>query len=310
MSKQYILLGSAINAHSADIFSLAVTNKHLLSASGSPALKVHAIQDTEFPLVQSIDGAHPLGCHHVVTDGSGTRAVSAGFAGDLKVWSCVDGHWSADKAATANLASARVWAIALSYDGMYLAGVSSNGNIGVWDLDSGEQIRNHETKNSFGTCIDLSPDGRLIASGHENGSVYVFSTESGRMPYSVTGLVKPVRAVAFSPGSRILAAAGNSKVILLYDTASGEQIGTLSGHEAWVVSLSWSFTGEYLLSSSFDGKVKVWNIETKACVSTQAQNDQVVWSTKWFVKSVNGKSDAFAMAGADKNILFYREASG
>lgn len=62
--------------------------------------------------------------------------------------------------------------------------------------------------------------------------------------------MKPVRAVAFSPGGKILAAAGDSKVIVLYDTSSGEQIANLSGHSAWVLSISWSTTGEYLLSRS------------------------------------------------------------
>lgn len=37
-------------------------------------------------------------------------------------------------------------------------------------------------------------------------------------------------------------------MIVLYDTSSGEQIANLSGHSAWVLSLSWSHTGEYLLS--------------------------------------------------------------
>lgn len=62
------------------------------------------------------------------------------------------------------------------------------------------------------------------------------------------GLVKPVRTVAFSPGGKLLAAAGDSKVIVLYDTSSGEQVANLSGHSAWILSLDWSHTGEYLLS--------------------------------------------------------------
>jgi len=64
----------------------------------------------------------------------------------------------------------------------------------------------------------------------------------------IPGLVKPVRSVAFSPGGKILAAAGDSKVIVLYDTSSGLQIANLSGHTAWILSLSWSDSGEYLLS--------------------------------------------------------------
>ena len=57
-----------------------------------------------------------------------------------------------------------------------------------------------------------------------------------------------MRAVAFSPGGRLLAAAGDSRVIALYDVCSGDQVATLKGHGAWIFSLDWSDTGEYLLS--------------------------------------------------------------
>ena len=57
-----------------------------------------------------------------------------------------------------------------------------------------------------------------------------------------------MRAVAFSPGGRLLAAAGDSRVIHLYDVSSGEHITSLLGHKAWIFSLDWNDTGEYLLS--------------------------------------------------------------
>ena len=62
------------------------------------------------------------------------------------------------------------------------------------------------------------------------------------------GLIKPVRAVSFSPGGKLLAAAGDSKVIALFDALSGEQVANLTGHMAWILSLDWNDTGEYLLS--------------------------------------------------------------
>ena len=37
-------------------------------------------------------------------------------------------------------------------------------------------------------------------------------------------------------------------IIVLYDYASGEQVAILSGHGAWITSLHWSHTGEFLLS--------------------------------------------------------------
>lgn len=62
------------------------------------------------------------------------------------------------------------------------------------------------------------------------------------------GLIKPIRALAFSPGCRLLAAAGDARTIALYDVASGEQVANLPGHAAWIMSLDWNDTGEYLLT--------------------------------------------------------------
>lgn len=64
----------------------------------------------------------------------------------------------------------------------------------------------------------------------------------------LVALVKPVRAVSFSPGGKLLAAAGDSKTIALYDACSGEQVALFTGHGAWILSLDWNDTGEYLLS--------------------------------------------------------------
>lgn len=307
MSKQYLSWGSADKAHPIDIFSLAVTTTQVLSASGASSIKIHSTTGPDFALVQSLEEAHKIGCHHIVTDAKGSRAVSIGFGGDIKIWLYHDGNWSEDH--TTSVGSADVWAIALSEDGRHLAGVTQSGHIKVWDLSAGgEEIRDYEAKGSFGTCLDLSSDGRFIASGHENGGVYIFSTETGRMPFSLSGLVKSVRAVAFSPGGKLLAAAGDSKIIVLYDTSSGEQVANLSGHSAWIMSLAWSHTGEYLLSGSFDGKVKVWSIDTRTCVATHSETEKCVWSVKWLPKI--GKTEGFATAGANRSIAFYREATG
>lgn len=117
-----------------------------------------------------------------------------------------------------------------------------------------------------------------------------------------------MRAVTFSPMGRLLAAAGDSSVIALYDVSSGDQVATLMGHGAWIFSLDWSDTGEYLLSGAFDGKVKVWSIERRTCVATHMETEKILWSVKWLPKT--GKNEGFATAGANRSICFYREATG
>jgi len=63
-----------------------------------------------------------------------------------------------------------------------------------------------------------------------------------------------------------------------------------------------------LFDRAFDGKAKVWAVETRQCVATQTESDKTLWSVKWLPKI--GRNEMFAVAGANRSISFYREASG
>ncbi|KAK0639071.1 putative antiviral protein [Cercophora newfieldiana] len=329
MSKQYLTTHTVDQAHPTEIFSLAPTPHGLLSASGSSTLRFHSTSEPSFPLQQSIPNAHKLGCHHVATarGGIGNVAASVGFGGEIKIWrrkedgSGWDSWW---EVAPTRTNGGDVWAIALSADENYLACTTSDGRIHVWDLASRERIQTYETGSStgggsFAMAVDLSQNGKLTASGHESGAVYVFNNDAGRMAYSLSGLAKPVRAVAFSPGCKRLAAAGNAGVIAIYDMEHGEHVGNLSAptsRPAWITSLDWNETGEYLLSGSLDGKVKVWDVARGACVATHSETEDAIWSVRWLPKSERvlapgmGKGEMFCAAGASRSLSFYREATG
>jgi len=133
----------------------------------------------------------------------------------------------------------------------------------------------------------------------------------------LTGLGKAIRAVAFSPLSKLLAAAGDAGIIALYDMDHGEHVQNLSvgpGATSWITSLDFSDSGEYLLSGSMDGKVRVWSIERRACVATHAETDKTLWCVRWLPKSSRAgdvmRGESFCTAGANRSISFYREATG
>jgi superkiller protein 8 len=187
-------------AHITDIFCLAATSTALLSASGSSTIHVHATNQSSFPLVQSLSGAHKLGCHHLAVSRNGKIAASVGFGGDVKIWKVSDSgssDWESFGELDANKGkggAGELWAIALSEDGQYLASTTYDGRINVWDLFSGDRgatLREYETgsagSGSFGLCVDLSRDGKYTASGHQSGAVYVFNNDTGRLQYSLPG---------------------------------------------------------------------------------------------------------------------------
>lgn len=167
--------------HQTDIFSLATTPCHLLSASGCSSIHVHSTADPTYPLTQTLTQAHKLGVHHLVTSSNGRVAASVGFAGDVKLWSCQDGRWSERRQivgaaiysefsftmvqflrrsgliqAIDGSGAGEIWAIALSADGQYLAATTFNGCINIWDeLADGRKIRQYETRGCFGMSIDM-----------------------------------------------------------------------------------------------------------------------------------------------------------
>lgn len=61
--------------------------------------------------------------------------------------------------------------------------------------------------------------------------------------------------------------------------------------------------------SAFDGKVKVWSVNTKTCVATHSETDKALYSVKWVPKAL-GVPEGFVTAGANCRISFYREATG
>ncbi|KAG9621456.1 WD40 repeat-like protein, partial [Aureobasidium melanogenum] len=300
-SKQYLQTHTIPDASPADIYSVATTSSQLITASGSSSLHVYSTAPTNdennpYPLVQTLQDAHKLGAHHIAVSANGKTAASAGFGGELKVWSIDDesSQWAlkgsiVDDSKTAQAKNAgELWAVALSEDGQFLAATTFDGRINVWDLNtlspSGEgatKLREYETKGSFGMSVALSADGEFTASGHANGAVYLFNNTTGRLAHSLQGLVKPVRTVAFSPASKFLAAAGDAKIIALYDVKNGEQVANLTGSQSWVMSLDWSTSGENLLSGAYDGKAKVWSVERRECVATQTESDKTLWAVKW-----------------------------
>lgn len=183
-------------AHITDIFAITTTPKAVLSGSGSSSLLVHDTTDPSFPLKQSISDAHKLGCHHLCSSRNGLVVASAGFGGEVKIWTVdkATGEWSLkSEIAGSSGKPGETWALALSEDGSYLATTTNDGRINVWDISNEKlpKIQEYETgspgSGSFGLCVDLSRNGKFTASGHQNGSIYIFNNDTGRIQFSLSG---------------------------------------------------------------------------------------------------------------------------
>ena len=152
-----------------------------------------------------------------------------------------------------------------STDGSFLASGSRNTDFWLWSLDPPQGVMKILDVPNGVVSAAVSPDASLVAFsyGSEEGiPIRVLDVSSARTLALITDGENgklAAESLAFSPDSRILAASdGNS--IYLFSRDTWKVVAVLSGHLYGVKRLVFSQDGENLISSSFDGTIRVWGI--------------------------------------------------
>jgi len=178
--------------------------------------------------------------------------------------------------------TATVHAVAFSADGQRLATASYDGQVGIFEVTSGERqawLKAHE-----GTVqsVQFSPDGKqILTSGYEDMTLRLWNLTT--TPPSPAR--EPLRSqdellwASFSPDNRYAAAVGRDAVVTLYPLTSIATPLRLVGHENTVLRAIFSPDSRQLATVSGDMTVKVWDLDSqKALFSlrlpTQMINNQ------------------------------------
>lgn len=127
-------------------------------------------------------------------------------------------------------------------------------------------------------CVVYNRTGDLIITGSDDRLVKIWSSRTGLLLRSCRGHLQEVSDLTVSHDNKVLASASVDGAIRLWNIdmdamgsdAFGSLIGTLTGHTCLVSSLNFSPVRDHeLLSSSFDGTCRVWNITDGSYVSME-----------------------------------------
>jgi WD40 repeat protein len=157
-------------------------------------------------------------------------------------------------------------------DGL-LASASLDTTVRVWDAASGVCLRVLEGHSGPVKRLAALDDGRLASSSWDQ-TVRVWDAASGVCPRVLTGHTSRVNCLTAIGGGRLASAANNE--VRVWDATSGKSV-ELSGHRGWVRSLT-ALGSEMLASASDDKTVRVWNVESGACVQLLAEHTDRVRS--------------------------------
>ena len=179
--------------------------------------------------------------------------------------------------------------VAFSPDSKILASGSEDGNLYLWDVETGRKLKTltEDAKNIF--SVAFSSDRKTLASGNAGNTIRLWDIATGEKLKTLIGHTNWVFSVAFSPDGQTLASGSWDHTIRLWDTATGQQMKVLTGHTLTVWSVAFSPDGLTLASGSQDKTIRLWNIATGAHIATLTGHTAPV-------KSVAFSSDGVTLA--------------
>jgi WD40 repeat protein len=239
-----------------------------VSGGGDETIKLWDVQAGK--LHRSFSGADRIEVLAFSPDGR--KVLTNGFAGP-KLWGILtDKGLPTSFAGAVSDAAFSHRCAALSPDGLMGVSGGSFGQLILWDVTTGKQLRKFNTKehDDF-IAVAFSPDGKKVLSGsaqwlsgfdsHVFGqTLKLWDVATGDELRSFGNFIQPVESVAISPDGALALTGSADTPLRLWNIATGEEVHHFEGHSDTVWSVAFSPDGRFALSGSADKTLKLWDV--------------------------------------------------
>lgn len=149
----------------------------------------------------------------------------------------------------------------ISPDGNLIASALDDGTVQVWNALDGSLKYTVSGFASRIPSIAFSPDGGEMAASSDDGFIVTWNLGNGELlnTYEVPTGEYPEKIV-YSPNGEIIAVSTYDGNIVLLNAKDGRQIKTLEGHSDQITGLLFTSDGNILISSSYDGTIRLWGV--------------------------------------------------
>lgn len=170
-----------------------------------------------------------------------------------------------------------------SNDGKLVVTASDDGTAIVWSARTGERLQTYigHTDDIMYACF--SPDDKQLLTSSFDGTAAIWDVASGRRLFVMRSKTSSaaMNYASYSPDGVLVATSGWDNTVRIWNAYNGEPIKALNGHADVVCSSFFHPRGDKIISTSRDGSVIVWDIQTAKAVKTftlPASSDWAVWN--------------------------------
>ena len=200
----------------------------------------------------------------------------------------------------------KVFTLAYSPDGRWLASGGDDNAVRLWDISSQSEIRHLEAHVNWIKVVAFSPDGQLLVSGSMDGTLKLWDASFG-IKLTSRKQDDRVEAVAFSSDGKALASSGNIDGFIDLWAVSGRNlrhVNRITEHRSIVSSVAFSPDNRLLASAGDDDTVRLWNAVDGSAISILTGHRKDVTSVAF---SPDGKT--IASGSKDNTVKFWNVSS-
>ncbi|KAF3090554.1 WD domain protein [Orbilia oligospora] len=180
-----------------------------------------------------------------------------------------------------------VSSVKFSPDGKWIASVSADKSLRVWDSRTGELEQIFEAHTAGISDVAWSPDSKTLATGSDDKTIRLWELKSGRMIRILKGHHNYVYCLNFNPQGNMIVSGSYDEAVRIWDIRSGNCQKTLPAHQDPVSGVDFIRDGTMIVSCSHDKLIRIWDTNTGQCLKTLVEEELPPVSCVRF--SPNGK---------------------
>lgn len=183
-------------------------------------------------------------------------------------------------------------------------------NVNIWNIKTGEldsfltdgtplgSIDSKSTKPAEATYLKYHKETTLLAVGYADGVIKVWDLMSKSVLLSFNGHKSAITVLQFDvTGTRLISGSRDSDIIV-WDLVSEVGLFKLRSHKDSITGL-WCQDENWLISTSKDGLIKIWDLKIQQCVETHIAHTGECWS-------LGIHNDFVVTTGADAQVKIWQ----